>query len=236
MILSILRPYFAPYPGYLYRMLRSDKVVLLDRIQFPRGSSWITRNRFKNDQGVLWLSVPVWKKTLGLQRIDRVRVCREGRWMSRYPESLERAYANAPYWPEHRPWLRQLFAGKFEFLLDLNLAALDYLTANFGIQTPVLRQSDLRTRAKGDLLLVEICRRLDADVLLVPREVRKYLDPRPFADRHISLDFVAPPAPVYPQLWGDFIANLSAVDLLLNCGPKAREMLLRGAPQPQRDG
>jgi len=227
MILSILRPYFAPHPGYLYRLLRSDQAVILDRVQFPRKSTWITRNRFKNDQGVLWLSVPVWKKHLGLQSIDRVRICHEGRWTSKHPQSLERAYANAPYLPEHRHWLWEAFAGEFEFLLDLNLAVLTYLMDAFGIRTPLLRQSDLGTREQGDRLLVEICNRLDADALLVPREVRKHLDPRPFAAEHIRLDFLSPPVPVYPQLWGDFIANLSAVDLLLNCGPKAGEMLLR---------
>lgn len=228
MILSILRPYFAPYPGYLYRILQSDQAVILDQVQFPRGSTWITRNRFKNDQGVLWLSVPVWKKHLGLQPIDRVRICYDGRWTAKYPEALERAYANAPYWPEHGRWLRSLFAGKFEYLVDLNLAILEYLLDRFGIHTPVRRQSDLHTREKGDLLLVEICRRLNADTLMVPREVRKYLPTQPFADNNIRLDFLSPPTPVYPQLWGDFIANLSAVDLLLNCGPKAKEMLLRG--------
>ena len=228
MILSILRPYFAPYPGYLYRMLRSDRVVILDRVQFPRGATWITRNRFKNDQGEFWLSIPVWKKHLGLQRIDRVRICREGRWMEKYPQSLERAYADAPYLPEHRSWLRRLFAEKFEYLLDLNLAVLQYLTAGFGIRTPLVRQSDLNTEESGDRLLVEICRRLGAGSLLVPREVRKYLAPGPFDDANIHLQFVSPPPPVYPQLWGDFIANLSAFDLLLNCGPKSLEMLVRG--------
>jgi hypothetical protein len=27
-------------------------------------------------------------------------------------------------------------------------------------------------------------------------------------------------------LWGDFIYNLSALDLLLNCGPKSRDIVL----------
>ena len=34
--------------------------------------------------------------------------------------------------------------------------------------------------------------------------------------------------PVYPQLWGDFIYNLSVLDLLLNCGPKSREIVVGG--------
>jgi hypothetical protein len=32
--------------------------------------------------------------------------------------------------------------------------------------------------------------------------------------------------PVYPQLWGDFIYNLSTLDLLLNCGPKSRDIVI----------
>jgi hypothetical protein len=35
--------------------------------------------------------------------------------------------------------------------------------------------------------------------------------------------------PVYPQLWGDFRYNLSTLDLLLNCGPKARDIITGGS-------
>jgi len=34
----------------------------------------VTRNRFKNDLGTLWMTIPVWKKGLGLQNIDEVRI------------------------------------------------------------------------------------------------------------------------------------------------------------------
>jgi len=40
------------------------------------------------------------------------------------------------------------------------------------------------------------------------------------------LEFFTPPCPVYPQLWGDFIPNLSALDLALNCGPRAGDILM----------
>ena len=36
--------------------------------------------------------------------------------------------------------------------------------------------------------------------------------------------------PVYPQLWGNFIENLSYIDLLFNCGEKSRKILVRHNP------
>jgi hypothetical protein len=31
--------------------------------------------------------------------------------------------------------------------------------------------------------------------------------------------------PVYPQLWGDFLSHMSAIDLLFNCGDTSLEMI-----------
>jgi hypothetical protein len=37
-------------------------------------------------------------------------------------------------------------------------------------------------------------------------------------------------APVYPQLDGDFIPDLSILDLLLNCGPESLRILTDAIP------
>ena len=80
MIISTNQPYFAPYPGFFYKAHLSDYFVILDDVQFPRKTTWITRNRFKNDQGTLWMTIPVRKKGLGLQKISEVRICHAGNW------------------------------------------------------------------------------------------------------------------------------------------------------------
>ena len=225
MIISTCRPYFAPFPGFFYQVNLCDIVVILDTVQFPRGTTWINRNRFKNDQGTLWMTIPVWKKGLGLQCIDDVRICHEGRQLEKHLLSLKQAYAHAPYFKEHRQFAQNLFSTAFERLIDFNLAIIGHLMLNLGVDTEIRRLSELNIKTGGDQLLIEICRFFNASCYLAPAAAGKHLDAELFEKAGIDLRFVKPPACVYPQLWGDFIPDLSSFDLLFNCGPKAREII-----------
>jgi hypothetical protein len=233
MIVSAYQPYFAPFPGFFAKALRSDILVLMDRVQFPRGTTWLTRNRFKNDQGVLWLTVPVWKKGRGLQPIHEVRICNEGRWAAKHLASLKSAYRNAPFFEDHEAMLEGLFLQPFERLIDLNLSIIQHMMAFLGIPTQIVLLSDLGVDTAEPRLSVDICRELGAAQFLAQAGAGKYLDPDRFQTEGISLKFFTPRPPVYPQLWGPFIPNLSAFDLLFNCGPKGHDLLLksRGGPR-----
>lgn len=226
MIVSANRPYFFPYPGFFYKAYLSDIFVILDTVQFPRGTTWTTRNRFKNHQGSLWITLPVKKKGLGLQKINAVRICHDGRWAKKHLESLKNAYANAPYVKDHLNFLKGLFSIKFEKLIDFNLKIIRYLMKHLQIDTEIILLSELDIKAKGDKLLVEMCRRLEASRFLAQSPAIKYLDADRFTEAGIQLMDVKPPSPVYPQLWGSFIPNLSALDLVLNCGLKAHEIMI----------
>lgn len=227
MIISAKPPYFAPYPGFFHQAYLSEVLVLLDEVQFPRRTTWLSRNRFKNDQGELWLTIPVWKKGLGLQAISRVTICREGRWPRKHLESLKVAYRHAPYLKEHLSFVEEMFSPRFVRLVDLNLAVIHYLLDCLGLSTKVVRQSELGVQGQGTSLLVKICQVLGASTLLVQRPVQKYLDAELLAAQGIKLSAYHYTPPVYPQLWGEFIANLSTFDLVFNCGPKARDLLIQ---------
>jgi hypothetical protein len=229
MILSTYQPYFAPFPGFFHKMLLSDAFVLLDEVQFPRGTTWVTRNRFKHDQGSLWITVPVWKKGLGLQKINEVKICHERPWARKHLASLKTAYLRAPYFHDHLPFLEEMFSSKGKTILEFNLAIIEHLMKSLGIETNLVLLSSLGIASKGNQRLVEICRSLGASQYLARSAARKYLDPQLFSDAHIEVEYVNPPTPVYPQLWGDFIGNLSAFDLLFNCGPKSLEILKKAS-------
>lgn len=227
MILAAHQPYFAPFPGFFRKASLSDAFLILDEVQFPRGTTWLTRNRFKSAQGTLWMTIPVRKKGLGLQAIDRVSICQEGRWRAKHLASLKSAYAHAPYFSDHLAFLEEMFSGKFERLLDLNLAAIDYLAQHLRVATRWVRLSDLGIESGGQQRLIEACRKLGASRFLIQGAARKFLDPEGFLRAGIRLECFSPPDLVYPQLWGDFLPNLSAFDLLFNCGPRARDIMSR---------
>ncbi|MGD8992472.1 MAG: WbqC family protein [Desulfobacterales bacterium] len=225
MIISTHQPYFLPYPGFFYKARQSDILVILDSVQFPQGTTWISRNRLKNDQGTLWLTVPVWKKGLGLQRICDVRICHAFRWVSKHLASLKSAYARAPYVADHLPFIEDTYQARFEKLIDLNMAFIHYLFQELDIGAEVKLLSELGIRTTGTQLQVDICDQLGAPIYLAHAPAARYLDSKPFQKAGLQIQFIKPPARVYPQLWGPFIGNLSVFDMLFNCGPKAKDIL-----------
>lgn len=225
MIVACHQPNFLPWIGFFYKALLADLVVLLDDVQFARGFTWVNRNRLKCDQGELWLTVPVKKKGRGLQKISDVEVLDEGNWPRRFFQGISQNYAHAPYFAEHRAFLKDLMQMRWEKLVDLNVAAIYYLAGSLGIGNKVILQSSLRIQSQGSELLVKITKEAGSDVYLTPLVSKKYVDENLFARHGITIQFFKFIPPVYPQLWGEFIYNLSALDLLLNCGGRSLEVI-----------
>jgi len=225
MIVSAYQPYFAPFPGFFTKAMHSDILVLMDEVQFPRGATWLTRNRFKNDQGTFFVTVPVWKKGLGFQKITDVKICYERPWARKFMASLEASYAKAPYFENHLGFLEDIFSDRFERLIDLNVEIIRHLMRHLQIPARVVLLSELGIEATEPRLTLDVCKKLGASHFLAQRSAGKYLDPTIFQSAGIQLMLFNARAPVYPQLWGAFIANLSVFDLLFNCGPAACDIL-----------
>lgn len=227
MIVSANQPYFAPFAGFFLKAEFSDILVLMDDVQFPQRSTWLTRNRFKNDRGTLRLSVPVQKKGLGLQRIKDVRIFKAGRWPGKHLDSLKTAYKDAPFFEDHLQFFKELLANPPDKLLDFNLRIIRHILRHLEISTRLVLLSELKIDAKEPRLSTAVSKALEASCFLAQQSARKFLAAEVFQTAGIRLKFFQPRPPIYPQLWGSFIPNLSALDLLFNCGPKSREILLR---------
>ena len=225
MILACHQPLYLPWPGLFYKAMVADVLILLDHVDFPMGRSWISRNRLKNHQGAFWLTVPVKKKGRRSDPINTIEIYDERDWRKKHLQSIIQSYSHAPYLEDHQAFFNHLYGRPWTRLIDLNLVAFDYLKNALGISTPVKLSSTLKLSGRGADLLVNACRAVGADTFLVLTAAMNYLDEKIFSEAGITLRRFQLDPPVYPQLFGDFVSNLSVLDMLLCCGPKSRTLI-----------
>lgn len=229
MIITTHQPIFLPWPGFFFKAIKSDCMVLLDDVQFPRGRGWMTRNRIKNDQGELWLTVPVHKKGRGLQIIRRVEIFNEIDWRKKHLRSIQQNYAHAPYLEDYFQPLTEIYHQSHTRLIEFNLELIRFFWETLQIPARLQLQSELNITGKGTDLIINICQKTGADAYLTFPVVEKYLDLPKMQKAGLKLVLSNFHPPVYPQLWGDFIYNLSTLDLLLICGPEKSYQIIQRA-------
>lgn len=233
-VACIHQPDFAPWLGFFDRLLDCDVFVVLDSVQFAR-RGWTHRDRIKTAQGAQWLTVPVVKKGRFDQAIREVEIDDARDWRTRHLATLATAYARAPFRDPVLTRLAAIYRSGHERLVDLNMAVLGWLMEALEITVEIRLASEMgATGAKSDLL-VELCRRIGADVYLSGLGASDYLDEAAFAAAGIRVRWQDFRHPVYPQQHGPFIPMLSALDCLFNCGPAAATTL-RSANVTCREG
>lgn len=215
MIVAIHQPQFLPWLGYLDKLDRVDVFVLLDTVQFKR-SEWQNRNRIRTGNGWQYLTVPVLHEFP--QRLDRVRINNHTDWRRKHLQALDIHYKKAPFYDQYAKALRDLYAREWEYLAPLNAAALAVLAEAFGITTQIIAASRFEAREEQTARLVDLCKAVGGERYLAGAGGRGYMDVSQFEAAGIAVesqDFIHPE---YKQVYQPFMAGMSAIDLLFNCG------------------
>jgi hypothetical protein len=217
MIVSINQPAYLPWLGFFDRMARSDLHVILDHVQFEK-NGFVNRNRVLSSQGGVWLTVPV--RTAGL--FGRLPICEVAissvEWRRKHWATMQQCYARTAHFASHAGFFEHLYHRDWPTLEPLLLESTSYLQRELGIPTPILRSSELNVAGEKSALVLAICRAVGASTYLSGPLGRNYLDLVSFADAGIAVEFHDYQHPVYRQPWPGFETNLSAIDLLFNCG------------------
>lgn len=222
---TVQQPAFLPWPGFFVRAFRADVVVLLDSVQFPRGFTWINRNRIKTPAGEHWLSVPVNRKGLGLQPVNRITLYPDSRWRKKLVMCLKHSYCHAPFFKKIYPFFQELYDRPPTGLIDCNLAIIDFFFEQFGLTPGYRLLSEQEVQGSGTQLIASIGAGLGCRTYIAPVAAKRHIDVRVLHDAGISVEWFSYRHPVYPQLWGEFVPDLSALDILFNYGPMAWDII-----------
>ncbi len=228
MIVSIHQPHYLPWLRYFDKIARSDLFIVLDDADFNK-NGWQNRNRLKGPQGPQVLTIPVGHH-LG-ERIDQISLSVEQPWARKHLKTLEQLYARSPYLPEHRAELERFYSTPWQRLVDLALETIRWHMEVLGITTPMVRSSQLGVPGRATERLVGMLRAVGGTAYLTgAHALTAYLDPALFRQGGIELLVHHWVCPEYRQLWPrpGFCADLATLDLILNEGPQAGEILSQG--------
>ena len=240
MLVAIHQPNFLPWLGYFDRMIRADMFVLLDHVQFER-RNYQNRCLIRLEDDTKWLTVPVvqlsQKEKIIDKRIDNPEDLSGARWWGpNHFQTLRYAYRKTKHFDLYAPRLREILAARWDNLIDLNIATLEFVREALDIDTPLVRSSTLDCEGQKSALLLDVCKRVGASAFFGGMGgSREYLDKEAFAADHMGVAWQQFTHPTYEQPGtAPFIKGLSALDLLFNCGPRAAE-IARTAPAKEHE-
>jgi len=218
---AILQSNYIPWKGYFDLIAAVDEFILYDDMQYTR-RDWRNRNQIKTPQGLQWLTIPVLVKGKYHQKIRDTKI--DGLdWGLLHWKTLAQNYRRAPHFNEIAEWLEPLYLKEsYTHLSQLNRRFIRIVCDYLGIKTVISNSWDYILLDDKTKRLADICVQANGTEYISGPSARNYIEEHVFAELGITLTwFDYSGYPEYSQLWGEFIHEVSILDLLFSCGKEA---------------
>jgi hypothetical protein len=193
-----LESHYFPGIASLALLCRADRVCL-DAWEHFEKQTYRNRCRILAPNGVQSLTVPVEGRNTR-QRMKDVRISYREPWQRVHRNAIQTAYRSAPFYEYMDRELEMIFSAKHLFLMDLNEAVLEMLLSRLKIKKEIVRSRSYELDAgEADFRGIFHPKRTETGRFIPYSQV--------FSER-------------YP-----FVPDLSALDLLMNNLPQAKEYL-----------
>ena len=190
---------YFPSISYMARFLKEDAPVI-EMWETYHKQTYRNRCRVMTANGVESLSVPVVKVNGNHTMTKDIAISPIEPWQHIHSRCLESAYKASPYFDHYYDYLKPVFEGHFERLVDLNDAALQAVLKMLKVKIDIIHTTDYVREAENDL--------------------RETFNPKKLVDASLF--------PTYYQVFSEkfpFAPDLSVLDLVFNEGPEATEYL-----------
>lgn len=206
----------------MHKVLSADIFVYLDSVQFSKNGVQ-NRNQIKTVQGPLWLTIPV-RNHLG-QLLKDTRVA-EPDATRKHWKTIKMSYARTPGLARWQTELKSLLDRDTEFLLEAAIASTEWMLSKLNVRTERIKASELEgIGGESSKLVASICHALRATSYLTGTGALAYLDERDFAEVGCEVVVQQWQPFTYQQVNGEFVPDLSTLDLLLNCPDNAADLI-----------
>lgn len=189
---------------YFYKTLINYDILLLEKYEHYQKLSYRNRCYIAGPNGGILLSVPLLKGKNQRTVMKDVKISNEEKWQSLHWKTLVSAYRRSPWFEYFEDELQHLYERPFEYLLDWNIACLEWTHGALGYNMPVTFTQTFEKQYSTPGII-------DARDQMRPAQI----------PRDASL-------PEYTQVFQDrtgFLPNMSILDLLFCEGKHSLDVL-----------
>lgn len=190
---------YLPPIAYVAAMLQHTEILIETKETFPK-QTYRNRTEIMTAGGMRTLSVPVLRNNHS--RTEEVGIDYKERWNIIHLRTLAAAYSASPYYLYYKDDLETLLTQRYDKLIDLNEALLEWILRLLKSDCRLLRTEDYQKE-----YVIDFRNTFSPKVPYPTESHEKYY--QVFSDRM------------------PFTPNLSIIDLLMNLGPEAKEYLKR---------
>lgn len=225
MKIAIHQPQYIPWIPYFLKIEKSDIFILLDSVDFQKNGLQ-NRNEIKTGQGRHWLTVPVSQK-LG-QKIFETKINNNLNWRKKHLQTIKNCYSKSNFYNDYINSFEKIYNQEWTSLNDLNNEIIKMMMKWLNIDVPIIKSSEINANGSGSDLILDICKKNNATEYISGIGGKNYINEESFNDAGIKINFLENRLPSsYPQLYPKvgFFNDLSAVDIIFNCGEGWKEIL-----------
>lgn len=215
MKIAISQSNYIPWAGYFGLISKCDAFVFLDDVQFT-SRDWRSRNRIKTANGLKWLSIPVGDSLS--RRICEVKLP-DNDWKKSHMSSIIASYRGASNFQAGVNFIQTIYNEfELETLSDFNQSCTKYIASEIlGLNCTFLDSREITHAGTGSDRILSICKILSATKYVSGPSAASYLKVDDFSFNDIEVAFVDySKMSSYDQLHGDFIPNVSIIDMVFN--------------------
>jgi hypothetical protein len=226
-ITSIHQPDFIPYFGFFNKINKSDIYVVMDNVQLSK-SGWTHRDKIKTNKEVSWITIPI-KNIKKKQLIKDCLIDHDINWKKKHINMISENYKNSKFINEGIEIINDLYKLNTNYLFEFNFNIINKLFEIFKINVDIKLLSQINVDGDKSELLIKILKKINSNLYLSGDGAKNFIDIDLFRYNNIEIIFNNFKHPIYEQINGNFVKNLSILDIILNCGITETEKLIKNA-------
>lgn len=181
MKISIHQPNFMPWGGFFEKINRSDLFVLLDHVQYSKGS-YTNRVLMSNSGNPFLFTLPTIKNSDFT--INKVEIFNWSKSKKKLIGTIKQSY------PKCYLFLKDILENDYQFISDLNTDLIIAIAKELGITTKIIKSSDYDYKGKKSDLVLHIVEKNMGSVYISGGKVNKYLEIESFKEKNIEVSFI----------------------------------------------